>query len=62
MTTVTVTTGRLARIVAQLMHALIAAGITLVLGYLLVQAHPWSAPSPTRPTPTVATAAPTPHR
>jgi|GEM_PF-6643942 len=64
MTTVTVTTGRLARIVAQLVHALIAAGITVVLSYLLMQTHAWSGTSPASATPAVATTVPgpTPHR
>jgi hypothetical protein len=64
MTTVTVTTGRLARIVAQLVHALIAAGITVILSYLLMQTHGWSATPPASATPAVATTVPgpAPHR
>lgn len=59
MTTVTTTMRRFPRIAGQLLHALIAAGITILLCYLLM--HTWSTPTPapTHPRATVSSA-PTP--
>lgn len=56
MTTAAVTTRRFTRIAAQLLRALIAVGIALVLSYLLVQVHNHPAPAH-RATPQPPTAA-----
>jgi hypothetical protein len=48
MTTVTTTMHRFPRIAGQLLHALVAAAITVVLSYLLL--HTGSGPAPAAPT------------
>ncbi len=62
MATATVTVRRLARITAQLLRALVMAGVAVVLGYLLI--HPHARPTPPQPpasqAPTVAVIAPQP--
>ena len=60
MTTATVTARRLVRITAQLLRAVVMAGVAVGLGYLLI--HPHARPAPPQPpasqAPTVAVIAP----
>ncbi|MBU3061683.1 hypothetical protein KO481_09110 [Nocardia sp. NEAU-G5] len=53
MTTVTTTMRRFPRIARQLLNALVAAAITVVLSYLLL--HTWSGPAPATPPHTAVT-------